>query len=60
MKKQGKDNEVMLTDFHGGDTQSGYMPKYIKWQADKDIFKLVDRKNFKKYAKDLNSNQLYE
>jgi hypothetical protein len=31
MKKQGKDNEVMLTDFHGGDTQSGYMPKYIKW-----------------------------
>jgi hypothetical protein len=20
MKKQGKDNEVMLTDFHGGDT----------------------------------------
>lgn len=49
-KKDCPREQILLPDFKGGVTESGYMPKYIKFACDRDIFKLVDRRAFKKHA----------
>ena len=49
-RKECPKDQILLSEFKGGATESGYMPKYIKFAADRDIFKLVERRVFKKTA----------
>jgi hypothetical protein len=58
-KSHGGLPSTLLPEFKGGATQSGHMPKYIRWQARRDIFQLVEKRAFKRDAKTSDGQQLY-